>query len=335
MQIDYQSQLIELIKLQLTQDESIGNSISEVLSISPDAAYRRFRGETPFTINELQKISKHFGISLDNLFGIKKNNVSFEYQPLSNYDFTMEGYLEGILRGLKFIKAQSNPALIISINNTPLIQLLNFPHLIRFKLFFWAKTHLQIEDYANIKFIREKPTEKVFLLGREVLQHYNSIPSRELLDPELLRGFIREIQYYFSAQHFEDPNYAIYLMDQLLEFVSHLKEQTAIGKKFIYGTQPPADGNNFEVYHNDVLNGITSTYYKTDETTGLYIAHNFLNTLHTLDQVYVEESAEVLEKQLANASLISLTNEKERNSYFKQLENAIERARKQMELEIE
>ena len=335
MQIDYQAELIELIKLQLPKDESIGNVLSEVLSISPDAVYRRFRRETPFTINELQKISKHFGISLDSLFDIKKNSVAFDFQPLSNYDFTMEGYLEGILKGLKFLKSQPNPELIISINNTPLIQLLNFPHLIRFKLFFWAKTHLQIEDYANIQFVREKPTEKVFLLGREVLQHYNSIPSRELVDPELLRGFIREIQYYFSAQHFEDPNYAIYLMDQLLEFVNHIKEQTTIGKKFIYGTQPPADGNKFEVYHNEVLNGISSTYYKTDETKGLYIAHNLLNTLHTNDELYVNESAEVLEKQLANASLISQTNEKERNSYFKQLENAIVKARRQMELELE
>ena len=335
MQKDYQSIIFELVKQKINGQDSLGNALGELLSISSDAVYRRYRGETQLTIYELEKIARHYSISLDNLFGVRENQVIFDFSPLAEYDFSRDSYLNRILSGFKSIRAGKNPSLIATINNTPLLQILNFPHLVRFKLFFWAKTHLQIEEYADVKFKREKATEKTFLLGREVLQNYNAIPSKELIDPDFLRGFVREIQYYFNAHHFEDRSYAIHLLDYLLAFVAHFKRQCELGKKFIYGTQPPAEGNDFEVYHNEVLNGISSTFYQNSEADGLYLVHNIMNPLHTSNAEYVLESRKVLDKEIANASIISVVNERERNHFFHQIETMILRAKKQMELELE
>jgi hypothetical protein len=331
---DYQSEIFEIIKRKLKGNDSIGNAVGEVLSISQDAVYRRYRGETQLTIYELEKLSKHYDISIDSLFGKNKSKVLFDFQPLSDINFSMDNYLERFLIGLKAIKAHKNPEMIITVNNTPLFQLLNFPHLVRFKLFFWAKTHLQVKEYQNVLFQYERISDKTFNIGKEILFHYNTIPSKEIYDPELLRGFAREIYYYYNAHQFKDPTYAVVLLDTLEKFLDHLKEQANVGKKFIFGTQAPASGNDFEMYHNETFNAATTIYYKNDEFEGIHFAHNLMNSLHTTDPIYITDSLGILRKQLANSSLISVINEKERNTYFHQLQNMVSGFRKKIELDL-
>lgn len=334
MRVDVQAKLFDTIKKKIQGQESLGHVISEVLCISQDATYRRFRGETLLTITELQKLCKHFAISADELFQNETDKVVFEYQPLKNYDFSMDSYLQGMLDGLVQMKKFKDPKLIITINNTPFLQLLNFPHLVRLKLYFWAKNYLQVPEFQEMKFAHEKISDTTFAIGKEILRLYNSIPSKELYDPELLKGFIREILYQVNAQHFESPEYAFSVLKMLHQFVDHLQAQAVVGKKFIFGTHPPAEGNEFEMYHNETLNSITSVYYETEKMRGLYIAHNLMNSLHTTDSGYLNESKIVVEKQISNSSLISVVNEKERNKYFNDIRSSIESARKKVEFEL-
>ena len=334
MQADYQKTIFEIIKRQTQGQDSLGNVVGDVLSLSADAVYRRYRGETHLTIYELEKLCKHFNISLDSLFEINKNKVIFEFQPLSEFDFSMDLYLESMRKALLQIKEQKNPKIIILVNNTPIMQLLNYPHLVRFKLFFWAKTHLQVKELQDQKFKYEKISPESFNTGLDALKMYNSIPSKEIYDPELLRGFVREVYYYFESEQFEDPQYAIYILDLLDRFVDHLKAQAEVGKKFVSTTEPPASGNDFEMYHNETLNGNTTIHYKTDDYQGLYVGHNLLNSVYTTDKAYIDDTLSVLNKQLANSSVISSVNEKERNNYFSQVKRMIESFKKKIELEV-
>lgn len=334
MQKDHQATIFSIIQHRINKSESLGDAVGEVLSLSQDAVYRRYRGETLLTIYELEKLCAHYEISLDALFDSKDSKVIFDFQPLDNFDYTLEGYLETLSAGFKQIKSQKNALMMLSINNTHFLQLLNFPHLVRFKLYFWARTYLGVKEYQDKPLAHEKITEAQITPGWEILRAYISVPSKELFDPELFRGFTREILYYFNARLFEDPSYAVFLLDHLLECVKHIKAQAAIGKKFIYKTEPPANGNEFEVYLNDTLNGITSTYYKTGEHEGFYMAHNIMSTIHTTNKGYVADSFKVLDRQFANSSVISGVNEKERNNFFHKLETSIKKAKAQIELEL-
>jgi hypothetical protein len=329
MRIDHQAEIFEIIKRKIQGIDSLGNAVGDILCISQDAVYRRFRGDTLLTIYEIEKLAKHFDFSIDALFEMNKNKIVFDFQAFSAYDFSMDSYLQNMLDSVVSLKQQKNPQLTIAINNTPFLQLLNFPHLVRFKLFFWAKTHLQIDELKDQLFQHEKISDQTFAIGKEVLRVYDSIPSKEIYDPELLRGFTREIYYYFNAQHFQEPEYALYLLGTLDKFVDHLKDQASQGKKFLYGTQAPASGNN------ETLNATTTIHYKSDDYSGLFIAHNIMNTLHTTDEVYVSDSESVLLKQIANSSMISTVNEKDRNNYFSQVKSMINGYRKKIEADLE
>jgi hypothetical protein len=79
--------------------------------------------------------------------------------------FHLETYLEGILKAFHRLKSMNSPEIILTVNNIQFLQLLNFPQLVRFKLFFWAKTHLQIERYHDELFKHEKTSDNAFALG--------------------------------------------------------------------------------------------------------------------------------------------------------------------------
>ncbi len=335
MQKDHQSALFEIIKRKINGESSLGDAIGEVLSLSNDAVYRRYRGETQLTIYELEKLSKHYSISLDSLFESDENKVIFEFQPIANIDFNMDSYLEKISFGLENLRKQKSPELMIAINNTHFLQLLNFPHLTRFKLFFWGRTFLHVPELKDQRFAHKKMTENNDRVGRQILRDYTTIPSKELFDPEFMLGFTREILYYYNARLFQDPTYAIHLLNQLIAFVGHIKHQCEVGKKFVFNTSPPANGNELEVYLNDTINGATVTYYKTEEREGLNMAHNLMNTMNTFDINYVQDARDVLKRQFESSSLISTHNPKERNQFFYKLTDHIEKVKRQIQQELD
>lgn len=334
MKIDIQENLIKAIKEKIKGEDSIGNSLAEVLSLSQDAVYRRTRGETAFTIFEIQKICTHYEISFDSLVAVQSNHVVFTYNSLTEYDFSLDHYLEGILSGMKEIKSLSNPKMMLTVKDTPLFQFFNFPHLLRFKLYFWAKSFLNVDEYKQEQFAYEKISEKTFQTGKEILQIYNSVPSQEIYDYDFLRGFIRQIQYYFDAYLFKDPNFAVRLLSEMQELLNHMKAQVTIGKKFMYGTHPPANGNEFEVYLNQTCITESNYYFQSKEVNGLYLTHNMMNFLQTKDEKYINESEQILNKLFENSSLISKVNEKERNAFFHKLEQSILICKQKIEAEL-
>lgn len=334
MKQDIQTTLFQLIKQKNAGEDSLGNVLSDVLSISSDAVYRRLRNETALTIQEVKKLCVHYNISFDALCATGEGKVVFSYPPLATFDFGLESYLEGILQAFHKLKQLSGGEIILSVNNIQFFQLLNFPQLMRFKLYFWAKTHLQMEEYKDQQFKHEKTSDTAFSLGMEILQIYNSIPSKEIYDPEFMRGFLRQIHYYYTSHLFEDPSYALFLHDRILLLSSHLEAQANCGKKFMYGTQAPANGNNFEMYLNETINSDATFYYKGKELQGVYLTHNLMNYLETTDENYVNDSKLIIDKQLANSSLISVVNEKERNNFFFEFNKTINSFKKKMEADF-
>jgi len=56
-----------------------------------------------------------------------------------------------------------------------------------------------------------------------------------------------------------------------------------------------------------------------------------MNYLHSTEVNYVADTKQILDKQLANSSIISVVNEKDRNNYFYNFEKMILSFRKKIE----
>jgi hypothetical protein len=332
---DIQQRIFNAIKLQLPKDEKIASVLMNTLFLSQDAVYRRLRGDVPLTIFETKTLCEAFNISFDEMDSYKKGRVSFTYQPLDRIGLNFESWLTGLRDGLKQIRNMENTSMIMSINDTPIFQLFNLPHLTRFKFFFWAKTYLKIPAYENELFKREKIDKRVLSIGIEAHNIYNSIPTKEIYSAETLRGTLRQIQYYFDARLFEEPAYALELIDNLIELIHHLKAQTDIGRKFAFGNEAPSAGNELEVYFNETFISDNTYLIQSDSGSGVYLTHNIMNYLFTTDPYYIRESEFILDKLVNNSNPISKVNVKERNRFFAELESNVKTFKRKVELELE
>jgi hypothetical protein len=72
---------------------------------------------------------------------------------------------------------------------------------------------------------------------------------------------------------------------------------------------------------------------KTD--AAMFLSHNIMNYLQTTDLQYVQDAKQVIDKQLANSSLISVVNERERNNFFVDFEKTIGMFRKKIEADLD
>jgi len=225
--------------------------------------------------------------------------------------------------------------MVITVTNMPFLQMLSFPHLIRFKLMSWAKTYLKLEEYQGKQFAYEKISPKSFEIGLEAIRYYNQIPTKEIYDLELLRGLAREIYTHFITHQFEDPRFSLYLLELMDRYIDHLNDQMTVGKKFNAYTEAPAGGCEYEVFINETVNPGTSIYYRSDDYKGLFIGHNMMSTLHSTDPDYISDTENIIERQLNNSNPISIVNEKERSKFIFQLKNMVNQYRKRIEIDLD
>ena len=83
--------LIQRIKELLPTENSMVDTLSELLNVSNDSAYRRIRGETPLILDEAKKLCDHFGISLDELLKVEKKLIVIHYQ-VSNFTYLCDDH---------------------------------------------------------------------------------------------------------------------------------------------------------------------------------------------------------------------------------------------------
>jgi hypothetical protein len=331
---DVQQRIFDTIKKQLPEDERLANVLQNVLHLSADAVYRRIRGDVPLTIYETKTLCDAYNIPFDDIEQYKKGKVNFNFMPLNHIGLNFESWLTGIRDGLTQMKNMQNTHLTMSINDTPIFQLFNLPHLTRFKFFFWAKTYLKIPAYVNEKFKREKIDKRVLGIGIEAHNIYNSIPSVEVYAPETFRGTLRQIQYYYDAYLFEEPAYALELLDNLMTLLNHMKNEAEAGRKFAIGNEAPSAGNEFKMYANDTFISDNTYILNSDSGAMVYMSHNIMNYLGTTDPYYIEESEFVLEKLISNSNLISQVNAKDRLRFFGGIEANVMALRKKIEADL-
>jgi hypothetical protein len=333
---DVQEILFQKIEAKLDPNQRMVEVLMEQLHISMDAAYRRMNGKVALTIYETQLLLDAFDLNLGNLGSYRKDKIIFNYKPLSRINFNFESYLTGLRDSLVEIKRLKNPELVISVNETPVFQLFNFPHLTRFKFFFWAKSYLQIPEYVNAKFKREKIDKRVLSIGIEAHNIYMSVPTQELYCPEVLRGILRQIEYYFDTGVFEDNTYALELLDNVSNLAKHISHQAEVGHKFVVGNEPnSAEQTAFNMYFLETYLPDNTYYVKHDQGAMTYFSHNIMNFIMTNNPEYNSDTKMILDRLLDNSTLISKTGHKEREKFINALEKAIEQLRKKITLAIE
>jgi hypothetical protein len=329
--MDIQNRLLEQLKTKIPHDSSLGRVLMEDLDLSRDSAYRRARGETALKPEEIQLLCTKYDLSIDKIIGVSGKSVTFQYNPIQRSEFSFEQYLHGIMEAYKRMASQRTKELYMSNLDLIIFQLLNSPTLIRFKLLYFAKCYLKIPELEQVKFHKNWKGDISDEQLRTMLQFYIRIKSTEVIGFDAGKGVIREIVSFYELGFFESADDALFLIDEVASVVQHIKEQAEIGRKFIIGQPVTTDEGNFSLYMHQTYIQDNTFISETNAYRMLYITHNMMNYLYTIDQDYVNKSFAVFKSMLKSCIKISEENPRQRNAYFESLQQFIGKAKLRIE----
>jgi hypothetical protein len=321
--LELQQQFFQQLKNRLPQHLSLVDEVADQLSISNDSAYRRIRGEKPISLNELQKLCKHFQVSLDQLMNIDSNTTVFYGHWVEAINFDFDNYLKDWLRNLQMINSASKKMFYYDAKDIPLYHHYQFKELSNFKFFFWMRTFLSYEKYLKMPYEDFEPKNDLQKMGIEIIKFYNKIPSAEIWTYETINSTLRQIEYYDESGVFKKKESVKALYDDVEKLVEHIKEQAASGEKFLYGEKPTGTVQNFQLYFNEVSTGHNTVLAETNDVRTVFLNHGVMNYMITRDERFCDFTKKSLENTMRKSSLISSVSEKERNRFFNLLQEKV------------
>jgi len=322
---EFQKQFIEEIKKKLPLNHSLVHEIAETLHMSIDSAYRRMRGQTTFSFEEVKLLSSRFAISVDGLLGGDTDKVSFSYKPFDEKSYDLHHFLKNIHKDLNSILHGKAPyELLSTTNEITLFQALMIPEVAAFKTFFWSKVILGHEKLQLIKFDLTEQVNFIKPISEDIANTYVSIPTLDLLNDNMFNQTLRQIRYFIEANLFKYPEEAFNLCQKLLQMVDHMEREAELGYKFKFCTEPKTGKDkNYEMYVSNVIFPDNILLVKQGERLTEYIAVNSVNFIKTNDQNFCQDTLEHIEGLTKKSKRVSSYAKKGKNKFFLKMRNKI------------
>ena len=326
-----QDRLFYQIKSRLPANLSLVSEVTEVLGVSTDSAYRRIRGETELTLTEAVKLAGHFHVPLDTLDGMDGSSVTFQYAANSG-TFNLERFMNGLENDLNNIARLDAPEVTFFSREIPFFNYFQFPELAGFKFFVWQKMILGLEEMEGVKFSLDNTDPNLQEKGQRILSRYSRIPTIEIWNEDGLRTSMQQILFFLESGYFANPEDAFTLIDRFAELAQHTRQQANKGFKFVHGTDPGGDQDNFQLYYNEAILPQNIVFIKTGDRSSVFLDHNILSYFRTNNPQFCKHTYSLIQEVMKKSQLISRVAEKDRNRFFTRLMLPVEKARERAKL---
>lgn len=328
-----QQEFITRLKETLPANKSLVDELSDILKVSNDSAYRRIRGETALTIDEVSRLCAHYRIPFDHFAQGEsgKSSVTFQYNHLSSDFVRFEEYLSGITAHMDAIRKTDPKEIIWCAEDVPIFHHFRFPKLAAFKLFYWSKSILNAPEYEEHKFnpnlMPVTATEKV----KKIYELYTKIPSIEIWTEDTLNSTLKQVEYYSESGLFASIQDAKDIVDEIEAMIKSLERQVAKGVKF--SGEAPAAGDNveFKLYYSDLMVGTNTILITAGSSKVCYLSINTFNSMATTNPGFHDENDRWVRNIMRKSMLLSGVSEKQRMKFFKLLYDKIALTRAKIE----
>lgn len=304
------------LKHKIPQNLSLVDIVSDELGISVDSAYRRIRGETSLTIDELRQLSFKYDVSLDAVFTSTSNSVLFSYRAINPDKFSYDRYFNSLIDNMQALGTFNLKEITYAAKDIPIFYFFILPRIAAFKLFFWMRNIYNFPNLLNKKFNPEDISPELIGISKKFWESYVHIPSIEIWSEETYKITLRQIEYYYQSGRFRDKKDALDLIEDYRKIMQHVHAQAESGCKFLYGRENPGDEHNYKFYFNEVIISDNTVFFKMGDFNMVHIGHNVMNILSTTDPVFCNDTQLIHKNLIKNSTLISVVGEKERNRLF-------------------
>ena len=334
MSSNLQIRIFELIEKFYPKRSQAVEALSEILNLGKDAIYRRIRGETLLTPDEMQILAIRYHLSLDAIIHKQTDTVFFSFNPFAHEVSNFEDYLIRLKIELAPTQQYEHIRFYYASNEIPIFLYGLFPRLLKFKLFVWGRIAWNLEYLNNRPYEESLIAPHVVKLAEELLDNYLNVPSIELLSLTIIDNTINQIDYMVNSGNFKNPNDAMTLCEDLIQMVLHIKSMAEKGQKFHVGQQENGRGN-YELYHNEMIYTNNTILVATPIGKSIFTSYGDPNFLKTSDRRICDFTEEWFTRTIDKSNNISKSGEKNRNWYFNKLVRKVEVLKNRLSLDLE
>lgn len=229
MAVDLNKKLIENTLANIPKNIKPVVYLSNVLDMSRESAYRRLRGEIPFTLQEIATLAINLGFSLDiALEEEKQNDAYFDLSKKQQYAFDFFAFM--LKKYEKFLER------ISSVHNLESITALNFllppfcsvsDSLFKFAYYKWLYQDSSasfIQLYANITLPNE-----IFALQKRIKEKlYHPGNNTFILDNSIFLNLMEDIRYFYQRKLINEAELMLFKKEMLI-LIDKYEEITKTG----------------------------------------------------------------------------------------------------------
>lgn len=323
-----QSSFLEQVRGKLPPAISLADELAELLNISRDSAYRRIRGETVLSLDEVKKMCNHFQISLDHALSPSSEMVTFQLRALDMTNFSFEKWLQSILGSLQMIGEFPDKELIYDAKDLPIFHYFQYPRLSAFKMYFWMKSFARDSKLSDGKYRPGLISNELLALGVRIWEKYAAIPSTEIISDELMNVTLRNIEFIHDCGLFENHADALALCDDCSSLLATLKKHAETGVKGI--TTKDQQGAKLDLFHNEVLIGSNTVLFKMGDKRVTFITTNGFDILTTSQEFFCKQTENHIDNLIRKSVPISNNAQKERIKFFNRVEKKIRETKEKL-----
>lgn len=300
--------LIEVLKNNTPAKGNTVDILMDILPMGKESAYRRLRGEIPFTLNEAVLICKRLNLSIDRLIN-NDGNESYDFKLQAIYLKDPLGEFCKMLSGI----AEGTQKMSVDPNCFSYRAYRVLPVEFFFRYRFISKVYMYILFYQlqphNLPSKLEDlhVPEKIFDLQSKVADALHNVNSTIILDRHIGEDFIGQVRYFALMGLFESSEIK-QIKEDLYRMIDDLEKCASTGLSFA--------GKKMEVYISNISFDSSYSYM---EGSGIKLG---AITLYCIDYL-LSTHPDVLENQrlwikslIRFSTQISVSGEYQRNEYF-------------------
>ena len=324
----YQQILLERVKDQMPENQSVVDHITDILDLSKDSAYRRLRNETSLSFDEAIKLASHFHIPMNELVGSTSQSAVFNRHSSINSLQAYRDYLQQSILTLNSIKEQRKHQMIYSAKDIPIFYQFAFPKLTAFKIYVWLKSVYDIQTIDSEYYSLRDIPQDLLDLAREQWSLFSQINTIEIWNDTTILSLINQIAYYYEAGMLTDEEEALAICDEFQEMIKIIYKQAVSGQK-LHASNPEVNSGAFcKMYYHEILIMDNHILAEFGDNQHLYLVpYAGLNYMSTSDPELVKSLTAYLQAQIRKSALMSDVSEKERNKFFFRIKAKIDQLR--------
>jgi transcriptional regulator with XRE-family HTH domain len=207
-----ETDVLWLLRLKEDLIRVVGNNrnmyreVADVLGLSQESVYRRFRGDSMFTVSEIRKLAKNYPIDIGVLLD-QPTNGHIGFSSFYTGPFDINTFLTEVYHSISSVQNLVNARLYCLAADIPIFRLMAYPALAQFKSVYWRQLAPGLSKTPVFTF---NPATRLPLV-KEITGTYKRLNVHEVWSVNTLRSTLSQIEYYIDNRLVPNANDAYLL----------------------------------------------------------------------------------------------------------------------------